>query len=506
MGCLKLSYHEKNYKPCLKVAYKNFENVPEKRSKYYPFGLVMSGISSKAANTLQNKFLYSGKELHSKEFSDGSGLELYEFGARNYDVQIGRWTTPDPLQEDEYIDEDDELEAYESQVQRFDFIQNTDETGIAAYRLSPENSAVHYDQSPYNFVRNNPLLYIDPYGLDTAKGKMLPEVVVVGVRRQSTLPWWGDAGVLYGGYKMIQWGQPIVGKRFITQGTATSVAASPGTSKASTYLSKKLDKTIINKGFQKLPGVLRKAPVGVPKVLGGKGARMAITKSVGRFAGRWVPVVGWGLLAYDIYDNRKEIKEFTDGVRASNEFNRTRADGSWSSEWAASTCFVKGTLIFGKDSLIAIDKVKIGDTIYSYNIEKSKIELSTVLNTFKRETQGIYEIKAGNEIIFVTAEHPMYVLGKGWIKVKDLKNGYVLKSFDDEAKIKIKSIKRLVQNVMVYNIEVDGNHDYFVTDSKILVHNKSIKPTETEVGNIKPVIQNQPNNKRNKYGKGFRRN
>lgn len=63
---------------------------------YYPYGLTMSGISSKAAGKPSNRYKYNGIEFASGGFSDGSGLEMYEANLRNLDPQTGRWWQVDP--------------------------------------------------------------------------------------------------------------------------------------------------------------------------------------------------------------------------------------------------------------------------------------------------------------------------------------------------------------------------------------------------------------------------
>lgn len=62
---------------------------------YYPFGLIQSGISYKAAGTVQNK----EKTFQGQRFDDDLGLNWVQFKWRNHDPQIGRFIEIDPLSE-----------------------------------------------------------------------------------------------------------------------------------------------------------------------------------------------------------------------------------------------------------------------------------------------------------------------------------------------------------------------------------------------------------------------
>jgi RHS repeat-associated protein len=64
---------------------------------YYPFGMEMEALCHTSGADLVNNNLYNGKELQLDY-----GLQWYDYGARFYDPEIGRWHVVDPLVEKFY--------------------------------------------------------------------------------------------------------------------------------------------------------------------------------------------------------------------------------------------------------------------------------------------------------------------------------------------------------------------------------------------------------------------
>jgi RHS repeat-associated protein len=98
---------------------------------YYPYGMNMAGLSHISGEDLPNKYRYNGKELQ-----DDFGLGWYDYGARFYDAQLGRWHVVDALAEKAY------------------------------------------DWTPYRYAFNNPINILDPdgnYEIDAKTAKKYPQ-------------------------------------------------------------------------------------------------------------------------------------------------------------------------------------------------------------------------------------------------------------------------------------------------------------------------------------------
>jgi len=129
LGNVRISYQDINNDGTIA----NSEILEE--NNYTPFGLKHKGYNSNNAQ-LEYKYKYNGKELQDENIG-GQQLNLYDYGARNYDPALGRWINVDPL-----------MEKYAS-------------------------------WSPYNYTMDNPVRFVDPDG----KGSL--DVIVKGSNNSS---------------------------------------------------------------------------------------------------------------------------------------------------------------------------------------------------------------------------------------------------------------------------------------------------------------------------------
>ena len=139
-------------------------------------------------------------------------------------------------------------------------------------------------------------------------------------------------------------------------------------------------------------------------------------------------------------------------------------------------CFVAGTPISTKFGSVPVEKIKIGDLVWSTNPETGKTELKAVVNTFVNETTHVTHITVNGETITSTQTHPYYVADRGWILAGNLRAGDILVTLNGEYVV-LEQVQHeiLEAPVATYNFEVEGFHTYYVGENDILVHNKCFR-------------------------------
>lgn len=125
-------------------------------------------------------------------------------------------------------------------------------------------------------------------------------------------------------------------------------------------------------------------------------------------------------------------------------------------------CFAAGVPLLTPYGSKKIECFQVGDEVLSrseYDPE-GPLEVKVVEEVFKR-LAPLWQVRVDGRSIGTTAEHPFWVLGKGWTPARFLACGDGLASHDGEW-VTVEDVRETQEVLVVYNLRVADFHTYFV--------------------------------------------
>lgn len=147
------------------------------------------------------------------------------------------------------------------------------------------------------------------------------------------------------------------------------------------------------------------------------------------------------------------------------------------SKVAGPNCFVADTLVQTDQGSKPIQDIRPGDAVMSWDENSETVTTNVVTRTFERIVDEVIELKIEDGMIVATTEHPFWVENRGWVPASSLMPGDELRTRDGGLRT-LYSTDRTFRTESVYNFEVAGSHSYFVSEMSILVHNASQAPRQ----------------------------
>ena len=139
-------------------------------------------------------------------------------------------------------------------------------------------------------------------------------------------------------------------------------------------------------------------------------------------------------------------------------------------------CFVRGTKIHTKDGLRPIEKLNVGDLVWSRNERTGEESYKPIETVVVKKANEIAFVTVTNgrsvETIGATPNHPFWVDGQGWVAAGKLRAFSTLSLAGNHAS-KVAKINVRPIETRVYNFVVRDNHTYFVGNQGTLVHNNN---------------------------------
>lgn len=139
------------------------------------------------------------------------------------------------------------------------------------------------------------------------------------------------------------------------------------------------------------------------------------------------------------------------------------------------SCFGAGTPVRTLAGLRAIETIRTGDEVLSQDPVTGALAYKPVVAVFHNAPSATLRVALGEDEIIVTGIHRFWVAGTGWVMARDLKTGDKIRSVGGTSEVLRVGADRVQP---VFNLEIAGNHSYFVGARGGLVHDNSlVQPT-----------------------------
>jgi RHS repeat-associated protein len=132
--------------------------------------------------------------------------------------------------------------------------------------------------------------------------------------------------------------------------------------------------------------------------------------------------------------------------------------------------FAPETLVATESGLRRIDEVAPGDEVWAFDEETGERGLRKVSSTAFHLAEDGLLLTVGGETLRTTAKHPFFTAGGEWVEAAKLQVGQEVRSLGGEL-LRVEKVEKRDGRFAVFNFEVEGNHNYFVGEKGLLVHN-----------------------------------
>lgn len=141
-------------------------------------------------------------------------------------------------------------------------------------------------------------------------------------------------------------------------------------------------------------------------------------------------------------------------------------------------CFPAGTPVSTPSGPRAIETLREGEEVYSYEFDTGEVVARRVLDSYEGETRYWVDVRIGDSVLRATREHPIWVESEQeWLEAQSLEPGMTVLLQDGSSAV-VTGVEILPQprSHATYNLTVEESNNFFAGDLRVLVHNAT-QPT-----------------------------